>query len=119
MSNWMTLIGVDPVGKDNGRHPVRHAEFRDIADVLMPGRRVKLDGTVTTIMHVASVDRERKLVAILEDGFSHYMGRLSGSRHIGTNVKVFRYEEVVRGNEVHVSVYFSPVLKFNLKEAAV
>jgi hypothetical protein len=112
----MTLIGVDPVGTKKGWHPVRHAEHRDIADVLVPGRRVKLEGTVVTTRHVASVDRERRLVAILEDGYSHYMDRMAGSRHVGTNVKVYRYEEVKAGNEVHVSVYFAPVLAFNLKE---
>ena len=70
MSNWNKLTAADPDYRYNAYGNVIRPTFSDIDDVLVPGRKVLRDGISATTLHVVSVDRERSLVALIEDGHS-------------------------------------------------
>lgn len=118
MSHWTKLVAHDPVALRNEYGNIIRGWFQDIDDVLRPGRKVRRDGISATILHVISVDRERGLVAIMEDGHSVHMNSHDGSRYFSSQIMVFRYRTETVGNEVHVILPYTPLFRFPLKEGA-
>jgi hypothetical protein len=118
MSHWSKLVAHDPVARLNQHGNTIRGWFQDIDDVLIPGRKVRREGISATTMHVISVDRERSLVAIMEDGHSVHMNSHDGSRYFSSQIMVFRYRTETVGNEVHVIVPYTALFRFPLKEGA-
>ncbi|MCV9964008.1 hypothetical protein OIU34_19190 [Pararhizobium sp. BT-229] len=118
MSNWSKLVAHDPVSRRNKHGNTVRGWFHDIDDVLQPGRKVLREGISATTLHIISVDRERNLVAIMEDGHSVHMNSIEGSRYFSSQILVYRYRTEVVGNEVHVILPFERLFQFPLKEGA-
>jgi hypothetical protein len=118
MSNWNKLIGIDPVRPVNKYGHAIESRLLDIDELLVIGRRVLRDGISATTLHVVGVDRERNLVALMEDGHSVHMNSIAGSSYFTSQIMIFRYITEVVGNEVHVILPYSPLFKFPLKEGA-
>jgi len=118
MSHWNKLIGIDPVSTRNAYGNIVGSKMHDISEVLVPGRRVLREGLAGTILHVISVDRERQLVAIMEDGHSVHMNAMTGSRYFTSQILVYRYRTESVGNEMHVWLPYDRLFTFPLKEGA-
>jgi hypothetical protein len=118
MSNWNKLVAHDPVSRRNKHGNVVRGWLYDIDDILRPGRKVLREGIGATTLHVISVDKERSLVAIMEDGHSIHMNAMTGSRYFTSQILVYRYRTQVVGNEVHVILPYDRIFEFPLKEGA-
>jgi hypothetical protein len=118
MSNFNELYAIDPVARrlPNGTSGLR--EMHDAADVLVPGRRVRIAGQVASTMHVVAVDPRRSLVAIMKDGHSTHMNSMEGSRYGTSRYLVFKYLTRASGNEVRVILPYTPLFAFPLKAGA-
>lgn len=118
MSNWNKLYAHDPVLKRSRHGYGIKSIMHDIEDVLVPGRKVLRDGIAATELHVISVDKERRIVALMEDGHSVHMNAMTGSRYFTTKILVYRYRTETVGNEVHVILPYNTLFQFPLKEGA-
>jgi hypothetical protein len=118
MSNWSKLVALDPVVRRNEYARTFNVWFHDIEEVLKPGRRVLREGVSATDLYVISVDRERNIVALMEDGHSVHMNSIEGSRYFTSKILVYRYKTEVVGNEIHVILPFERLFQFPLKEGA-
>lgn len=118
MSHFNKLVAFNPVYLKNKHGNIVRNKFYDIDDVLIPGRRVLREGIEATTLHIVSVDRQRNLVAIMQDGHSVHMNAMTGSRYFTTNILVYRYKTEVVGNEVHVILPYGRLFEFPLKEGA-
>nr|WP_250808215.1 hypothetical protein [Neorhizobium tomejilense] len=118
MSNWNKLIGIDPVKRLNKYGHAIESRLYDIDDLLVIGRRVLRDGISATTLHVVGFDKERSLVALMEDGHSVHMNSHAGSSYFTSQIMVFRYRTEVVGNQVHMILPYSRLFQFPLKEGA-
>lgn len=79
------------------------------------GAAIRLEGTAGA--HKALVVKhlpERKLLAVKNFGYTSYVDRGTGNAYSPARFTIYEYEEIVRGNEVHLVVDLFGIMELPL-----